>query len=185
MPSRINGGRASLQQEVDFDSLHRCPQKMGHDLTAGPTVDRWDWRRIIENIIWFCKLLDIPKLANSNGLCERDRKNKLKLCVMMVQSSVQTPGRGPEISSYPPLESHDGTSNSGDRQIGRYDDADWLKENPNRAVGLEVSRTETTCAEYCPYIKGISVSDWAVSNWPAVEAIVFRFPPKTCTGYTR
>ena len=30
MPSRINGGRASLRQEVDFDSLYICPQKMGH-----------------------------------------------------------------------------------------------------------------------------------------------------------
>ena len=60
--------------------------------------------------------------------------------------------------------------------MGRYDDADWFKENPNRAVGMEISRTETTCSEYCPYIKGISVNDWAVSNRPAVEAIVFRSP---------
>ena len=27
MPSRINGGRASLQQEVDFESVYRCRQK--------------------------------------------------------------------------------------------------------------------------------------------------------------
>ena len=39
-PSRINGGRASLRQEVDFDSLYICPQKMGHALTAGLAVDR-------------------------------------------------------------------------------------------------------------------------------------------------
>ena len=31
--------------------------------------------------------------------------------------------------------------------------------------------------EYCPYIKGISIiNDWAVSNRPAVEVIVFRSP---------
>ena len=135
---------------------------MRHALTAGPAVDRWDWGRIIEFIKWFCMSLDIPKLAGSNGLRDLDRKYRLKLCGMMVQSSVQTPGSGPEIASYPRLESHDGTSNSGDRQMGRY----------------EVSRTETTCSEYCPYIKGISVNDWAVSNRPAVEAIVFRSPDR-------
>ena len=151
---------------------------MRHALTASPAVDRWDWRRIIKFIKWFDKLLNIPKLAGSNGLRDLDRKNKLKLCVMMVQSSVQTPGSDPEISSYPRLESDDGWSNSGDRRMGRYDDADWFKENPNRAVGMEVSRTETTCAEYCPYIKGISINDWAVSNRPAVEAIVFRSPDR-------
>ena len=117
-------------------------------------------------------------MAGSNGLRDLDRKYKLKLCVMMVQSSVQTPRTGPEISSYPRLESHDGRSNSGDRRMGRYDDADWFKENLNRAVGREVSRTGTTCAEYCPHIKGISVNDWSVSNRPAVEAIVFRSPDR-------
>ena len=80
-------------------------------LTAAPAVDQWDWRRIIEFIKWFCKLLDIPKLAGSNGLRDIDRKYKLKLCDMMVQSRVQTPRTGPEISSYPRLESHDGRSN--------------------------------------------------------------------------
>ena len=39
MPSRINGGRASLRQEVDFDSLYICPQKMGHALTAGTAAE--------------------------------------------------------------------------------------------------------------------------------------------------
>ena len=86
---------------------------------------------------------------------------------MMVQSSAQTPGSSPEVASYPRLESDDG-----------YDDAYWFKENPNRAVGMEISRTETTCSEYCPYINGISVNNWAVSNRPAVEAIVFRSPDR-------
>ena len=60
---------------------------------------------------------------------------------------------GPVTSSYPRLESHDEMSNPDDRHIGRYDDSDWSRENPNRAIGKEVSRTGTTCAEYCPYIK--------------------------------
>ena len=93
--------------------MNRCPQKMRHALTAGPAVDQWDWRRIIEFIKWFCKLLDIPKLAGSNGLRDLDRKYKLKLCDMMVQSRVQTPRTGPEICSYPRLDSHDGRSNDG------------------------------------------------------------------------
>ena len=82
MPSRINGGCASLRQEVDFDLLYICPQKMGHALTAGTAVDRWDWRRILENVVRFCKLLDIPKWADSNGLRNLDRKYRLKLGVM-------------------------------------------------------------------------------------------------------
>ena len=117
-------------------------------------------------------------MAGSNGLRDLDRKYKLKLCAMTVQSRVQTSRTGPEMSSYPRLKSNDGRSNSGDRRMSRYDDADWFKENPNRAVGREVSRTRTTCVEYCPYIKGISVNDWAVSNRPAVEVIVFRSPDR-------
>ena len=123
--------------------------------------------RIIEFTKWFCMLLDIPKLADSNGLRDLDRKYKLKLCGMMVQSSVQIPGSGPEVASYPRLESDNG-----------YGDAYWFKGNPNWAVGMEISRTETTCSEYCPYIKGISVNNWEVSNRPAVEAIVLKSPDR-------
>ena len=125
MPSRINGGRVSLPQEVDFDSFYICPQKMRHALTAGPAVDRWDWRRILGNVV--------PKLADRNGFRNLDRKYGLNLCVITVQSSIQPLGSGPVTSSYPQLESHGGTSNPDDRQIGRYDDSDWSRENPNRA----------------------------------------------------
>ena len=128
------------------------------------------------NVVRFCKLLEIPKWADSNGLRNLDRKYRLKLCAMTVQSSIQPLGSGPETSSYPRFESHRGTSDSDDRQIGRYDDSDWFKENPNRAVGMEVSRTGMTGAEYCPYIKVTSLNDWAVSNRPAVEVIVFGSP---------
>ena len=152
MPSRINGGRASLRQEVDFDSLYICPQKMGHALTAGPAVDRWDWRRILEIVVWFYKVLDIPKWTDSNGLRNLDRKYGLKLYAMTIQSRIQPLGSGPETSSSPRFESHGGTSDSDDRQIGRYDDSDWFKGNPNRTVGMNVSRTGMMCADYGPYI---------------------------------
>ena len=95
---------------------------------------------------------------------------------MTVQSSIQPLESGPETSGYPRFESHGGMSDSDDRQIGRYCDSDWFKENPNRTVGMEVSRTGMTCAEYCPYIKVTSLNHWAVSNQPAVEVIVFRSP---------
>ena len=132
MPSRINGGRASLQQEVDFDSVHRCPQKGRHATGT---------RRLEKPPEQTTARLDT---VCSNGLRDLDRKYKLKICDMMVQSRVQTPRTGPEMSSYPRLESHDGRSNSGDRRMSRYEDADWFKENPNRVVGREVSRTGTT-----------------------------------------
>ena len=95
---------------------------------------------------------------------------------MTVQSSIQPLGSGPVASNYPRFDSHDGALDSDDRRIGRYDDSDWFKKNPNRAVRMEVSRTGMTCAEYCAYIKVTSLNDWAVSNQPAVEAIVFRSP---------
>ena len=170
MPSRRNGGRASLRQEVDFDSLYICPQKMGHALTAGPAIDRWDWRCILENVVWFSRLPDIPKLADMKGFRNLDRKYGLTLCVITVQSSIQPLQSSPVTSSYGE------TSNPDDRQIGRYDDCDWSRENPNRAFGKEVSRTGTMCTEYCPYIKVTSLNDWAVSNRPAVKPIVFRAP---------
>ena len=163
-----NGGRASLQQEVDFDLKHRCPPKGRH---ATGTRQR--------------KKLSPPEQSTlrldtgcSNDLRVLDKKYKLKLWDMMVQISVQTPKTGPEMSSYPRLESHDGRSNTGDKRMSRYEDADWFKENPNRAVGREISRTGTKCVDSCPYIKGISVNDWAVSNRPAVEAIVVISPDR-------
>ena len=129
MPSRINDGRASLQQEVDFDCA--CPQKMGQATGT----------HRLENLSPPERATITVDTVSSNGLRDLDRKYKLKLCDMMVQSGVQTPRTGPEMSSYPRLELHDRRSNSGDQRMSRYDDADWFKENPNRAVGREVSRT--------------------------------------------
>ena len=57
-----------------------------------------------------------------------------------------------------------------------YDDSDWPRRNPNRALGMNVSRTGTTCAEYCAYIRATSLDDWSVSNQPAVDPIVFGSP---------
>ena len=39
-------------------------------------------------------------------------------------------------------------------QKGMYGDADWLKDNPNRAGGTVVARTDATVAQYCPYKRG-------------------------------
>ena len=100
---------------------------MGHALTAGTAVDRWDWRRILGNVVRFSRLPDIPKLADRKGFSNLDRKYGMNLCVITVQSSIQPLGSGPVTSSYPQLESHGGTSNPDDRQIGRYDDSDWSR----------------------------------------------------------
>ena len=180
MPSRINGGHASLRQEVDFDSLYICPQKMGYALTAGPAVDRWDWRCILGNVVWFSRLPDIPKLADRNWCHNLDRKYVLNLCVITVQSSIQPLGSGPVTSSYPQLESHGGTSNTDDRQIGRYDNSDWSRENPNRAFGKEVSRTGTTCGEYCLYIKVTSLNDGQSATGQQWSLLCLELPTDLC-----
>ena len=51
MPLRINGGRASLQQEVDFNYCYKCPQKIEQVQGVGPAENRWDSNRIIDIII--------------------------------------------------------------------------------------------------------------------------------------
>ena len=62
MPLRINGGRASLQLEVDFNYGYNCPQRIKQVERVGPAVNRWDCHRIID-ICWFCKWLNIPELG--------------------------------------------------------------------------------------------------------------------------
>ena len=109
MPSRKNGGQVSLRQEVDFDSLHTCPQKTGHALTAGPAVDQWDWKCIFGNVVRYSRLPDIPELTDRKGFRSLNRKYGLTLCVISIQSSIQPFENGPVTSSYPRLESHDET----------------------------------------------------------------------------
>ena len=58
IPLRINGGRASLQQEVDFKYGYSCPQKIEQVQRVGPTDNRWDGHRILDIICWFCKWLN-------------------------------------------------------------------------------------------------------------------------------
>ena len=41
-----------------------------------------------------------------------------------------------------------------------------------------VARTDATVAQCCSYIKGILTTDWAVSNWPAVEVSAFGYPTR-------
>ena len=70
MPLRINDGRVSFQQEVDFNYCYNCPQNIKQAERVGPAVNRWDWHRIIDIICWFCKWLNIPKLDPRDGLYE-------------------------------------------------------------------------------------------------------------------
>ena len=70
MPLRINGGRVSLQQKVDFKYGYICPQKTEQVQRDGPTENRWDGHRILDIICWFSKWLNNQKLDPGNGLCE-------------------------------------------------------------------------------------------------------------------
>ena len=59
MPLRINGGRASLQQEVDFNYCYNCPLKIEQVQRVGPAENRWDGHRLLDIICWLCKWLNI------------------------------------------------------------------------------------------------------------------------------
>ena len=89
MPLRINGGRASLQQEVDFNYCYNCPQKIEQVERVGPAENRWDCQRIIDIICWLYKWLNIPKLGPRNGLCELDENYNWKSGTGAVPLSIQ------------------------------------------------------------------------------------------------
>ena len=147
MPLRINGGRVSLQQEVDFNYCYNCPQKIEPVQRVGPAENGWDGHCLLDIICWVCKWLNIPKLGPINGLCELDRNYKWKSCTGTVPRSIQYPGWDSE------------TTGSVDRK-GQYDDdADWFNENPNRAGGTAAAQTDATVAQYCSYIKGNLVQE--------------------------
>ena len=164
MPLRINGGRASQQQEVDFNYCYNCPQKIKQAERVGPAVNQWDWHCIIDIICWFCKWLHIPKLGPRNGLCENDEKYKWKSCTGTAQLLIQSPGGDSEVSGSRWLRPQEETTGSVDRK-GKYDDADWFNDNPNRAGGTVVARTDATVAQYCsckPLKTSLAYSVW----WP-------------------
>ena len=112
-----------------------------------------------------------------NGLCELSENYKWKSCTGTVPRSIQYPGGDLEVSGSPCLRSQEETTGSVDRK-GQYDDADWFNENPNRAAGTVVARTDATVAQYCSYIKGILTNDWAVSNRPAVKVSTLGYPSR-------
>ena len=103
MPLRINGGRVSLHQEVDFNYCYYCPQKMKQAERVGPAVDRWDCHRIIDIICWFYKWMNIPRLGPINGLCALDENYKWKLCTGTVPLCIEYPGGDSEVSDNPCL----------------------------------------------------------------------------------
>ena len=170
MPLRINGGRASLQQEVDFNYCYDCPQKIEQVERVGPTVNCWDCHHVIDIICWLCKWLNI-------GLCELDDNYKWKSCTGTVPLYIQYPGGDSEVSGSPCLQNQEETTGSVDRK-GQYDDANWFKDNPNRAGGTVVARNDATVAQYCSYIKGILTTDWAVSNQPTVKVSALGYPTR-------
>ena len=90
---------------------------------------------------------------------------------------IQSPEGDSEVSGSRCLRPQEERTGSVDRK-GQYDDADWFNDNPNRAGGTVVARTDATVAQYCPYIKGILATDWEVSNWPAVTVNAFGFPTR-------
>ena len=69
--SRINVGRASLQQEVDFDSVYKCPQKMGQATGTHRLEKMSPPERATITV----------DTVSSNGLRDLDRKYKLKLSI--------------------------------------------------------------------------------------------------------
>ena len=89
---------------------------------------------------------------------------------------IQYPGGDSEVSGSPCLRPQEETTGSEpvDRK-GQYDNAEWFKDNPNRAGGTVVARTDATVAQYCSYIKEILTADWAVRNRPAVEVSAFGY----------
>ena len=116
MPLCINGGRASLQQKVDFDYCYNCPQKIKQAEQVGPAVNRWDWHRIFDIICWFSKWLNIPKLGPRNGLCELDEKYQWKSGTETVQLLIRSPGGDSEVAGSPCLRTQEETTV---RLIGR------------------------------------------------------------------
>ena len=121
--------------------------------------------------------MNIPRLGPINGLCELDKNYKWKLCTGTVPLLIEYPGGDSEVSGNPCSRTQEETTGSLDRK-GQYDDADWFKDNPNRAGGTVIARTDATVAQYCSYIQGILTMDWAISNRPAVEVSAFGYPTR-------
>ena len=103
IPLRINVGRASLEQEVDFNDGYIGPLKIEQAQGVGPAENRWDGHRIVDIIGWLCRWLNTQKLGPTNGLCEISGTYKWKSCTGTVPRSIQYPGGDLEISGSPDL----------------------------------------------------------------------------------
>ena len=162
---------------MDFNDGYIGPLKIEQAQGVGSAENRWDGHRILAIICWLCRWLNMPKLGPINGLCEFSGTYKWKSGTGTVPRSIQYPGGDLEVSGSPGLRSQEETTGSVDRK-GQYDDADWFNENPNRAAGTVVTRTDATVAQYCSYITGILTKDWAVSNRPAVKVSTLGYPSR-------
>ena len=83
------------------------------------------------------------KLGPRNGLCELSENYKWKSCTGTVPRSIQYPGGDSEVPGSPCIRSQEETTGLVDRK-GQYNDADCFNENPNRAGGTAVARTDAT-----------------------------------------
>ena len=169
MPLCINGGRASLQQEVDFNYCYKCPQKIEQVQGVGPAENRWDGHRILDIICWLCRWLNIPKLDPRNGLCELSENYKWKSCTGTVPRSIQYPGGNLEVSGSLCLRSQEVTTGSVDRN-GQYGEADWFNENPNRAAGTVVAQTDATVGYPSRLVKDTENKD---TTWIRLTCVWF------------
>ena len=169
MPLRIDDDRALLQQEVDFNCDHDCPQGMEQVQNVEPTENRWVGNRILDIICWFCKWLNTQKLDPRNASWEMCGHYRWKLCTDTVIRSIQYPSGDSEVSDSPCVRGLTETTGSVDRN-GQYDDdADWFNGYPNREGGPVSTETDATVAQHCSQIRGILTEDWSFRNRPAVE----------------
>ena len=174
MPLRIDDDRVLLQQEVEFNCDHDCPQGMEQVQSVEPTENRWVGSRILDILCWFCRWLNTKKLDPRNASGEMCGHYRWKFCTDTVIRSIQYPSGDSEVSDSPCVRGLTETTGSVDRN-GQYDDdADWFNGYPNRGGGPVSTETDATVAQYCSHIRGILTEDWSCRNRPAVEVSALR-----------
>ena len=114
-PLRINGGRESLQQKVDFKNDYNCPQKTEQGKRDGPTENRCDGHLMLDIICWFCKWLNTQKWDPRNDLWDRIGHCEWKVGTGAVPRSIQYSGGESEESVSPCIRGLRETTGSVDR----------------------------------------------------------------------
>ena len=104
IPLLIDDDRALLQQEVDFNCDHDCPQGMEQVQNVEPTENRWVGNRILDILCWFCRWLNTQKLDPRNASGEMCGHYRWKFCTDTVIRSIQYPSGDSELSDSPVYE---------------------------------------------------------------------------------